>query len=271
MGDDRATPVMLLVHGAWHGSWCWQPVVDRLSARGVEVRTIDLPSRGNPSGDLHGDARAVRAVVDSLGAPVVLVGHSYGGAVIGEASDGSADVSRLVFLAALVLDVGETAYSAGPVHPGTGRPVTPDTPQVMEVSEDAMVRCRPELAVELFYHDCEPDEAARAVSLLVPQPSATLTQPADRAGWKDIPSTYVLCRDDRILEPATQRRLAARCSGTVELATSHSPFLSAPDALAEVLVGCLGVASASPDPTAATSDQPSSGSPAATKADDGES
>jgi len=230
---------MLLVHGAWHGSWCWQPVVDRLLARGVEVQTIDLPSRGNPSGDLHGDARAVRSSVDSLGRPVVLVGHSYGGAVIGEASAGSTDVSRLVFLAALVLDVGETAYSASRAHPDTGRPVTPDTPQVMEVGEDKMVRCRPELAVELFYHDCEENEAARAVSLLVPQPLATLTQAAGGAGWKDTPSTYVLCRDDRILEPATQRRLAARCSDAVDLPTSHSPFLSAPDALAEILVGCL--------------------------------
>lgn len=240
MRDDGGdAPLMVLVHGAWHGSWCWQPVVERLSARGVEVHTIDLPSRGNPAGDLHGDARAVRSLVESLERPVVLVGHSYGGAVISEASAGLSNIQRLVYLAALVLDEGETAYSASPQDPDPDRASDSEVPQVMELGEDGTARCRPEMAVELFYHDCERAEAERAVSLLVSQPLATLTQAADGAGWKDAPSTYILCQDDRILDPATQRHLAARCSNAVELPTSHSPFFAAPDALTDILLGCL--------------------------------
>jgi pimeloyl-ACP methyl ester carboxylesterase len=109
----------------------------------------------------------------------------------------------------------------------------------MEVLDDGTVCCRPELAVELFYHDCDRVEAERAVSLLVPQPLATLTQAAEGAGWKDAPSTYILCQDDQVIDPVTQRRLAGRCSNMVDLPTSHSPFVSAPDALTDILVGCL--------------------------------
>src|SRR5580700_6219902 len=105
--------VAVLVHGAWHGAWCWEPVVVELEGRGHPVRTIDLPSRGNPAGDLHGDAQAVRELVESLGRPVVLVGHSYGGAVITEASSGTPGIKRLVYLTALVPDAGESVLEAG--------------------------------------------------------------------------------------------------------------------------------------------------------------
>ena len=83
-------PTFVLVHGAWHGAWCWDHVSPLLSAAGFEVVCLDLPGRGQntePLADLHGDADAVTSVLDAVAGPVVLVGHSYGGAVITEAGD----------------------------------------------------------------------------------------------------------------------------------------------------------------------------------------
>src|SRR4249920_292329 len=96
---------VVLVHGAWHGAWCWEPVVDGLCARGIDVVAVDLPGHGEDRGtltDLHGDAARVREVLDQLEAPVVLVGHSYGGAVITEAGV-HPNVHQLVYVAAFAI------------------------------------------------------------------------------------------------------------------------------------------------------------------------
>ena len=86
--DNRG--IVVLVHGAWHGAWCWERVVDGLAAVAIESVAIDLPGHGEdpgPFSDLHGDAARVRSVLDRINRPVVLLGHSYGGAVVTEAGD----------------------------------------------------------------------------------------------------------------------------------------------------------------------------------------
>lgn len=240
MAEAGNEAVAVLVHGAWHGSWCWQPVVDELERRGREVRTIDLPSRANPAGDLHGDAAAVRALVDAQERPVVLVGHSYGGAVITEASAGADNIRRLIYLTALVPEAGESAYTAGEsAAREAGQEVDAqaqaEAQSALQLHEDGTMSCDPERAVDLFYHDCDPEVAAKAVASLVPQPAVTLTQAPEGAGWKELPSTYVICTDDRILEPATQQYFARRCNDSVVLETSHSPFFSDPVGVADVI------------------------------------
>src|SRR5215468_763472 len=107
-------PAVVLVHGAWHGAWCWGPAIAALAAAGVTALAVDLPGHGDdpgPLGDLHGDAAHVRAVLDALDGPVVLAGHAYGGAVITEAGSHRA-VSHLVYLAAFALDDGESCNNA---------------------------------------------------------------------------------------------------------------------------------------------------------------
>lgn len=242
--NDSDVAEAVLVHGAWHGGWCWEPVVVELEARGHTVRTIDLPSRDNPAGDLHSDARAVRELVESLGRPVVLVGHSYGGAVITEASFGTTGIKHLVYLTAVVPDAGESVLEAGNaalVEAG-GTPArnqveaTDDAAaDVMELHEDGTMSCRPDRAVELFYHDCDPAVAAHAVAALVAQPLATFSQASDGAGWKEHPSTYVICTDDHILDEAGQRNFPRRCNDVVVISTSHSPFFSNPAGVADVV------------------------------------
>src|SRR3974390_639444 len=108
---------VLLVHGAWHGAWCWEPVLPLLAERGVRAEAVDLPGRGaapGPLGDLRLDVERVRTALDALAATadgVVLVGHSYGGAVVTEAGAHDA-VEHLVYLAAFALDAGESCVSA---------------------------------------------------------------------------------------------------------------------------------------------------------------
>ncbi|MHB8467660.1 MAG: alpha/beta fold hydrolase, partial [Acidimicrobiales bacterium] len=108
------TATAVLVHGAWHGAWCWERVAAALANVGVPTLAVDLPGHGadpGPLTDLHGDAERVRQVLDAVDGPVVLVGHSYGGVVITEAGD-HRGVSHLVYLCALALDGHETAGTA---------------------------------------------------------------------------------------------------------------------------------------------------------------
>src|SRR5436190_15656651 len=107
---------VVLVHGAWHGAWCWDRVVAGLHDRDVDVLALDLPGHGasaEPLGDLYGDAAAVHAALDTLDGPAVVCGHSYGGAVMSLGAAHPA-VRHLVYLAALMLDVGETCAASVP-------------------------------------------------------------------------------------------------------------------------------------------------------------
>jgi pimeloyl-ACP methyl ester carboxylesterase len=233
------TATVVLVHGAWHGAWCWDRVVDGLAALGIDVVAIDLPGHGastEPLGDLHGDAAAVRRVLDALDGPVVLCGHSYGGAVIGEAAAGHPNVRHLVFLAALVLDVGESASQSVPVPAGGAPGPESELSSAMRFSDDgATVTIEPVAGRRIFFHDCTDVDIDWAIARLGPQPAITLQQPATAAAWRDLPSTYVVCADDQSIPLWMQHAFAARATSSVAWPTSHSPFLSQPDLVVELL------------------------------------
>jgi pimeloyl-ACP methyl ester carboxylesterase len=224
---------VVLVHGAWHGAWCWEKVTERLADVGVPVLAIDLPGHGESRedlGDLRTDAAALTRALDGLDRAVVC-GHSYGGAVIGEGADHPA-VGHLIFIGAIVLAPGESCAASvttdGELEPsaleGALRPGTDGT-----VTVDAAV------APAALYGDCSPTDVAAAVRRLGPQRMASLQTPATTAAWQRIPSTYALCADDRAIPPALQRAFADRTASVVEWPTSHSPFLSRPDLVAELL------------------------------------
>ena len=233
--------VVVLVHGAWHGAWCWERVIPGLADQGVQAVAIDLPGHGADSGplvDLHGDSDRVRAVIDEIAEPVVVVGHSYGGAVLTEAGDHPM-VTHLVFIAAFALDAGESCMSAAMGRADAlgiswdGRPNLADG---FVPGPPGTVTIDPSIAVACFYSDCDDAQAAWATARLGPHPLVTLEQEPTAVAWRTKPSTYVVCSDDLVVPVELQREHAGRCASSVEWPTGHSPFLSRP----ELVVGLVG-------------------------------
>jgi pimeloyl-ACP methyl ester carboxylesterase len=226
MGEAREEPTVVLVHGAWHGAWCWDEVVARLDADSVSNIAVDLPMTS-----LADDVAATRAAIDAADGPVVLVGHSYGGVVISEAGNHPA-VRHLVYLCALAVDSGRSAASSveDDSLPGTA------LGDAFRVADDGLVTVEPGSVVECFYADCDPDLAAAAADRLRPIAFGCLTDTVSHAAWHDRPSTYVVCTEDAAVHPEVQRVLARNCTDVVEWSTSHSPFLSQPDLVSDLLV-----------------------------------
>ncbi len=217
---------VVLVHGAWHGSWCWAPVLAGLDERGVTATAVDLPGP-----DLHADADHVRAALDDTG-PAVLVGHSYGGAVITDAGTHGA-AEHLVFVAAFALEDGETL---GACFTGVDSDLVP----AIRPRDDGTTVLDLDLAADALYGDCDPVDVERAVRLLRPQAVGTSTQAPRAVAWRERPATYVVCGEDRALPAAFQRDMAARIPdvAVVELpGAAHSPFFSQPGELVDLLAG----------------------------------
>jgi pimeloyl-ACP methyl ester carboxylesterase len=240
-----STAAVMLIHGAWHGAWCWEPIVDRLSAKGVRAVAVDLPGHGadpGPFSDRHGDARRVREALDGIDAPVILLGHSYGGAVITEAGDHPA-VAYLVYLCALALNEDETCARAAMAETANA-PISydgrPDLSAGFLADEPGAVTLDPVVAAACLYNDCDPETVDWALARLGAQPLVTLQQSSPIVAWRAKPSTYIVCANDLAIHPDLQRILAKRCTHTAEWDSGHSPFLSQPDRLADFL-GALAV------------------------------
>jgi pimeloyl-ACP methyl ester carboxylesterase len=192
---------------------------EALGSRDIPTRTVDLPSAGGRRG-IAEDTRAVRHALSSIDGPVVVVAHSYGGIPVSQAIADMPSVSRVVYLAAFQLDVGESLmgfYGApAPTEPQEFEPV-PDNPR------------------DLFYADVHSAEAAETIARLVPQSAKTFTDAVTVAGWHTIPSTYIICEQDQALPAQLQKKLAVRADDVRHLASGHSPFLSMPQDLAGML------------------------------------
>ncbi|MEV7690325.1 alpha/beta fold hydrolase [Streptomyces bungoensis] len=212
-------PTLLLVHGAWHGSWCWERLTPVLDADGWTTRTVDLPSAGSEAG-VRDDARVVLEALARTAGPVVVVAHSYGGVPATQAVAEAANVSHVVYLAAYQLDVGESLLS----HHGAPAPADPGGFQAV-----------PDHPVPLFYADAPAADAQAAAARLVPQSTKSFSDTLTAAGWHTVPSTYVVCEQDQALPPGDQERLAVRSGSVHRIASGHSPFLSMPEEFAGLL------------------------------------
>lgn len=228
MNDDTRAPHFLLVHGAWHGSWCWRELQDLLTERGWTSHTVDLPSvvPEGSQGKLPGlldDARVVREAIDALEAPLVVVAHSYGGAPVTQAAAGAASVAHLVYVSAFALDEGESLMTC----------FGGEQPDLTTVEGVIPVRENPGTTL---YNDVPDDKRDAALARLLPQSALSFAEPVNRAAWKAIPSSYVFCDDDQSLPPAYQEPFARRTGTTYHLPSGHSPLLSMPDKLTDLLV-----------------------------------
>jgi pimeloyl-ACP methyl ester carboxylesterase len=189
--------------------------------------------------DLHGDAARVTEELERLGRPVVLVGHSYGGAVVTEAGDHPL-VRHVVLLAALAIDAHETCMSAAveeSAEVGISWEGRANLGEGFIVADDGTVTLDPEIAAVCLYNDCDPDTVAWALARLGPHPLGNLQQSPTSVAWRVKPSTYVVCADDFGVHPELQRLLAKRCSASIEWGTGHSPFFSRPDLVVGLLAG----------------------------------
>jgi pimeloyl-ACP methyl ester carboxylesterase len=227
MANPAATVV--LVHGAWHGAWCWDKVVERLEAAGVPCVAVENPSVARPTASLADDGDNVTRVLDAIDGPVVLVGHSYGGAVITDAG-AHPNVTHLVYVSAFPIDGGESVSQNALV--GGEEMKLPEA----FLFEGDVLRFAPEHATQFFYHDCTPDDAAAATAQLKPMSLAAMMGVPRAVAWREKPSTYVVCADDQALPLALQQSAASRCGTVVEIPTSHSPFVSQPDLVVDLLL-----------------------------------
>jgi pimeloyl-ACP methyl ester carboxylesterase len=214
----------VLVHGLWHGAWSWDGVRAALDGRGIDSVAVDLPLT-----DLAADVAATRRALDAFGRPAVLVGHSYGGAVVTAAGDHPL-VRELVYLAAFQLDDGESISRTRP-----GRDL-PDTrlADAMRMSGDE-VALDPELGVRALYGDAPPEVAAAAAARFRPVHRTVFRGVPEVVAWRSVPSTYVVCSADDAVHPELQRAMARRATRTVEWPCGHSPAAVRPEEVAALV------------------------------------
>jgi pimeloyl-ACP methyl ester carboxylesterase len=234
----------VLIHGAWHGGWCWERVAPLLVAEGHRVLAPDLPGMGadrrkhgsDPLGDW---TDFVAELATSADEPVILVGHSLGGVVISQVAERVPEaVDRLVYLTAFLLRSGQSLADVANRYPDVG-PARALRPAGVE--GDVIVD--PDQAIGIFYNEMSADDARAAVDRLVAQPVAAFTTPvtltAERFGR--VPRAYVEATDDRAISLEMQRDMQAvlPCEPVITLKCDHSPFYSAVPQLAEALLSLV--------------------------------
>jgi pimeloyl-ACP methyl ester carboxylesterase len=215
---------VVLVHGGFVDGSGWQEVYRLLKQRDYGVSVVQ-----NPTLSLEGDVAAAKRVIDAQGEPVILVGHSYGGAVITEAGN-DPNVAALVYIAAFAPDTGESVNTLI-ADPPPDAPVPPILPP-----QDGFLFLDRDKFHASFAADIPAELAAFMADSQVPWSvdalSGTISQPA----WRSKPSWYLVATDDRMIPPPAQRSMAERAGATtVEVAGSHSIFLSQPAAVAELI------------------------------------
>ncbi|HUX04071.1 MAG TPA: alpha/beta fold hydrolase [Acidimicrobiales bacterium] len=224
-------PTFILVHGAWHGAWSWRDLGAEFDRRGVTWRALNLPSSqrgGDPLADLDQDAVRVADACEVDG-DVVLVGHSYGGAVISEAAHLVTNLERMVYVAALVPEVGQSATDAS-----REVRVRTELDAAMELDGD-YIRLDPTKAASALYHDCTREVSDWATAQLSVQTLASFRS-ARKGVDVPVPSRYILCRQDRAIDPALQQVMARRTNEVIAIESGHCPFLSRPSQLCEILL-----------------------------------
>ncbi|WP_369185553.1 alpha/beta fold hydrolase [Streptomyces sp. Y1] len=227
---------VVFVHGACvrDGAWWWHRTAELLRERGVLSVAPALPScgeAGRPGGvggpGLSEDVAAVRRVLQAGDEPTVVVAHSYGGIITAEAAAGVGSVRHLLLVSSYLPEVGQSLSEFGDGDPAP----------FLDIDSDAgTFGVRPELLVDTFLQDCDPEVQARAADHLARQSLHVTGQPVGAAAWQQVPSTYLVCARDRGTPPRLQREFARRAGKVVELDAGHHPFLSRPGAVRDLVL-----------------------------------
>ena len=227
---SRPARNVLLVHGAFADGSSWSGVAKRLQRDGYTVRAVQLREQS-----LADDAAVVRHAIGEIPGPVVVVGHSYGGIVISEATTGAANVAGLVYVAAFALDQGESIQSIT-----AGYPPAPALKHLI-VDDQGNATLDPTDFVQHFAADVPRDEARALEAAQHPISLGILGTPAGVPGWKTIPSFYQVSTNDEAIDPKLQRLFARRMGAqTIEIAASHVSLVSKSGAVAELIERAAG-------------------------------
>jgi pimeloyl-ACP methyl ester carboxylesterase len=224
---------IILVHGAFAESASWDPVIDQLEGAGHDVIAAANPLRG-----LAADAEAVSDLVRTVDGPVVLVGHSYGGAVITNVDADAGQITGLVYVCGFAPDAGENAFGLAQRFPGStlGDAIQP-VPRSDGTTDLYIAR---ERFHEQFCADVPAPEAARMAATQRPATLEALQEPSgERPLWKELPSWFLIGGQDRNIPAALQHFMADRAGArrAVELPTaSHAAAVSHPDATARLIL-----------------------------------
>ncbi|SKC68975.1 alpha/beta fold hydrolase [Krasilnikoviella flava] len=219
-------PTVVLVHGAFADSSGWTVVAERLQDDGYPVLAFSNPLRG-----IEHDSEYLRMFLETVEGPIVLVGHSYGGAVITNAATGNGQVKSLVYVAGYALDEGESVAQANALGGGhtdvIDHLVLRPFPGAGDGNADAYID--PEWYPRLFAQDLPRRLAETMAGSQRPGALASLVAPSGAPAWKTIPSWYVVAQNDRIIPPEAERAMAKRAGATtVEIRSSHSVMISHP-------------------------------------------
>ena len=208
---------ILLVHGAWHGAWCWNLVEKELKNKGVDVRSLDLPFTG-----VKDDIASVSNALKDIDNEVILLGHSYGGIVISSAAEAKENVDQLIYLSAILLEPGESMQLDG-------------SKIQIDVDENLISEVKKSSAIPAFYGDVDPKLAKASMELLRPFPIVSGSQGIGEA-WREKHSTYIVCQEDKAIPPELQYVMAKKADRIIEWQCGHSPFLSKPKLVIELLL-----------------------------------
>jgi pimeloyl-ACP methyl ester carboxylesterase len=224
-------PTIVLVHGAWADASSWSRVVSRLQGDGYTVAAV-----ANPLRSLSGDAAYVRAILESVRGPIVLAGHSYGGAVITNAATGNPNVKALVYVNAFAPDEGESATAlAGPesalsvADPATVFDFVPATAPPGPSTDLYLKRSTVNAS---FATGLRARDKALVAATQRPATIGALNEPSGAPAWRTIPSWYLIGDKDRIIPPGAERAMAERAGSTVtEYNAGHLGLMTDPGAV----------------------------------------
>jgi pimeloyl-ACP methyl ester carboxylesterase len=236
--QPASKPTIVLVHGAWADSSGWNGVIERLQRQGYT--TIALP---NPLRGLTSDSAYIASALAGIPGPIVLAGHSYGGAVITNAAAGNPNVAALVYIAADIPDVGETLLTLN--GPSGGSLVDPETSLIVReypeaggsTGQDAYIK--PELFQQIFAADLPASTVALMATTQRPLAVASLFEPSAAAAWKTVPAYCLVATADNTIGTANVRFMAERAcpsDNIVEVDASHVVMISQPDKVVDLIL-----------------------------------
>jgi len=219
-----AKPTIVLVHGAFADATGWQRVIPILEHDGYNVVAVQ-----NPLSSFAADVETTKRLIDAQQGPVVVVGHSYGGAVITEAAADNVNVKALVYLSAFAPDAGEPIGAFGEKYSAPlNATLKPDAAGFLYIDRAQLQ--------DVFAKDVSSTEAAVMAATQKPLNRSVFTASPSKAAWKTVPSWYVVAQEDRAVNPDLERFYAKRMGAkTTELKSSHVSFISHPTEITRLI------------------------------------